>query len=67
MCVIDTDDILCACVDVGPHPPAGYQQHRDRVDGLYLATHGKRMRQSATMDSLWLDVEQHLEGVTESW
>ena len=64
MCVIDTDDILCACADIGPRPLAGYQRWRGRVEGLDPPTHEHRRRQS-TLASLRRSIENLLEGVTD--
>ena len=65
--MIDTDDILCVCADIGPCLLARYRRQRGRVEGLDTLSHGKSKRHS-TMDSLHLDIECLLDGVTDdSW
>ena len=63
MCVTDTDDILCACVYMGLHPPAGYQRCGGKVEGLDQRAHGNR-RCQRTLDSIPSDIECLLDGVT---
>ena len=64
MCVIDTNDIVCVCVDIGPHPLAGYHRRRGRVEGLDSPSHEHR-RCRSTLDSLCLDIECLLDGVID--
>ena len=47
-------------------PPIGYQQCRGKMDGLDLLAHIQRRWRSATLDSLWLDMERLSEGVTDN-
>ena len=65
MCLIDTDEIRCPCADIEPQPLVFYQRHRGRVEGLDPPAHRHKRCQSA-LDSLRLDVERLLEGVTDN-
>ena len=61
------DDILCVCAYIRPHPPTSFKRRRGRVEGIDPPANGHE-RGWSTLNSLLLDIECLLEGVTnDGW